>query len=206
MIPLETSKFHHEDLKILKWSFLGALVFEFVALTFLGIQQHWLAHPQKTTGIDSTKFIEAEVYKLPLESHLMEEKKSAPPKVKEVTLSKKVDQGRKETPEEKSFKTESNDTNQGPKMAADHGPVAIFSPPPIIPSYLQNKDISASVVIEFLVNNQGKAIPKLIGSSGDEELDALAISSTQKWQFRPAEHGHKPIDSKIRLRINFSVN
>jgi protein TonB len=204
MRVLDISKISRDDSKILIRAGLLALLFEFTLLTLLGIQEHWLAHPQNTTGLDEAKFIEAEVFQLPKEAHLTEEKKIAAPKAKEVAISKTVNEGKKT--QEQPATEEQNQTDTGPTMAANHGPVAIVAPPPVIPPYLQDQEINSSVVIEFLVNNQGVATPRLIGSSGNEELDAVALETVKKWQFRPAEQNHKPIDAKVRLRINFQVH
>jgi TonB family protein len=192
-----------EDSRLLKKTAIWALALEFTFLTLIGIQEHWLAHPQKTTGLDPSKFLEAEVYQIPKEARLMDERKVSVPKAKEITISKKPDEGKKALSPKLE---EQNQTSSGPAMVANHGPVAIVAPIPVIPTYLQDKDISSSVVIEFLVNNQGQSTPRLIGSSGNEELDAIALGTVKKWQFRPAESNHKPIDAKIRLRINFSVH
>lgn len=201
----DSAQISKEDSKLLFRSALLAIGFEFLLLTGFGIQQHWLAHPQGTTGLDASKFIEAEVFQIPKESHLMDEKKIAAPKPREAVISKKVDEGKKPKPTD-TKPEEQNQTDSGPSMAANHGPVAVVAPPPVIPPYLQDKDINASVVIEFLVNNQGAATPRLIGSSGNEELDAIALETVKKWEFKPAEQNHKPIDAKVRLRINFQVH
>jgi TonB family protein len=204
MSTLDISQISKEDSRILWRAAPIAIIFEFVILTLMGIQEHWLAHPQKTTGLDASKFIEAEVFQIPKESHLTSEKPVVV-KTKEVAISKKVSEDKK-TSAAQTKQEEENQTESGPKMAANHGPVAIAAPSPVIPSYLQDKEINSSVVIEFLVNNQGLATPKLIGSSGNDELDAIALETVKKWQFRPAEQNHKPIDSKVRLRINFQVH
>jgi TonB family protein len=201
MKTLDIDKLNEEDSKILYKTAVAAVIIEFIILTAFGWQGHWLAHPQKT-GLDETKFIEAEIYQIPKEpAHLTEEKKIVV-KAKEVVMSKKLSgshtQSVTKPPEE-------NQTDSGDNFEANHGPVAIVAPPPVIPSYLQDQDLNSSVVIEFFVNAQGVALPKLIGSSGNEELDAIALTTIKAWQFRPAEQGHKPVDSKVRLRINFQV-
>jgi TonB family protein len=200
---LNVTEISRRDTWLLKRAFLWAIFLEFALLTFFGIQEHWLAHPQTTTGLDPSKFLEAEVYQIPKEAQLTEEKKIISPQAKEIALSKRPLEGKK-TPQ--PHLEEKNQTTSGSAMAANHGPIAIVAPIPVIPGYLQDKDINSSVVIEFLVNNQGQAVPRLIGSSGNEELDAIALGTVKKWQFRPAEANHKPIDAKIRLRINFSVH
>src|SRR5262249_40464246 len=120
------------------------------------------------------------------------------------TLSETAGEGSK-SPKVETKPEEQNQTQSGPTLAANHGPVAVSAPPPVIPSYLEDKEINSSVLIEFLVNNQGVASPRLIGSSGNDEVDAITLEAVKKWVFRPAEQNHKPVDSKIRLRINFQV-
>lgn len=190
--------------KILLKCAVVAFVVEFSVLTFLGWQSHWLAHPQKTTGLDPSKFIEAEVVRIPKETHLVEEKKIAAPKTHEAVLSKVPGKGKK-APEKSSLEPE-NQTKGGPALAPTHGPVAFYAPSPVIPQYLRDRELNTSAVIDFYITAQGSGNPRLVGSTGNEELDALALSTAKKWQFRPAEQNHKPIDSKIRLRILFQVH
>ena len=191
--------------KVLLRSAAAAFIIEFAILVAVGVSQHWIAHPQKTTGLDTDKFIEAQVFQPPPEAHLMEEKKIAIPSPHpEATLSKVPNQGKKSKSEENKVQEE-NQTDSGTSLAPTHGPVAVFSPPPTIPSYLREKELNASVVIDFFVTAQGTVTPRLVGSSGNEELDAIALGAVKKWQFRSAEQDHKPVDSKVRLRIVFEV-
>ena len=172
----------------------------------MGWHQHWIAHPGHT-GLDTEKFIEAQVFEAPPEqAHLVEEKKIAAPKpvTHEATLSKKPNQGREAKPGENAM-PEKNVTQAGPPPLATHGPVAVFAPAPTIPEYLKDQEIKSTAVIDFYVTAQGGVNPRLVGSTGNEELDALALATAKKWQFRPAEQDHKPIDSKVRLRIVFEV-
>ncbi len=181
------------------------LGFELFVLLAVGWQQHWIAHPQRTTGLDTTKFIEAQVFVAPPEpAHLVEEKKVAVPAPHEATLSKRPDQGRKAKPNE-APPSDKNVTDSGPPALPTHGPIAVFAPTPAIPEYLKNQEIKGSAVIDFYVTAQGAVTPRLVGSTGNEELDALAISTAKRWQFRPGEENHKAIDSKVRLRIIFEV-
>jgi TonB family protein len=122
----------------------------------------------------------------------------------EVAISKVPKKGRAPKPGENPL-NEQNQTTSGPPMAPTHGPVALFAPAPVIPPYLQNQDLKATAVIDFFVTAQGGVSPRLVGSTGNEELDAIAINTAKKWQFRPAEQDHKPVDSKVRLRIVFEV-
>lgn len=180
---------------------LVALVLELAVLTALGARDKWLSHRPKV--LDESNFIEAQVL-IPQETHLVEEKPKASLAKPEATVSKVPDKGRVAKPEEKVL-PEENKTESGPKLAPTHGPVAVFSPAPKIPAYLQDNDLHASVVIDFFVAANGNAEPRLVGSSGNEELDAIAIAAAKKWRFQPAENDHHPADAKVRLRIVFEV-
>ena len=189
--------------KVLLYAALFAFFVEAIALTAIGWHEHWLAHPQKSNGLDPTKFIEAEMFQVPQEAHLVEEKRVAVPAPKpEATISKVPGKGK---PAKEESKTEENQTDSGLKLAPTHGPVAVFAPPPVIPPYLQNQDLKTTAVIDFFVTAQGAVMPRLVGSTGNEELDAIALAAVRKWQFRPAENNHQTVDSKVRLRIVFEV-
>jgi TonB family protein len=185
---------------------LAAFFIEASILTLMGWKEHWLAHPH-STELDTSQFLEAQVFEVPPAAHLVEEKKIARVvKAKaEVALSKSPSQG-KVPPLPLNSLQEENQTESGEKSAPTHGPIAVFAPAPVIPSYLQNREFKTAVAIDFYVNSKGGVITKLVGPSGSDELDAIALESVKKWLFRPAEKDHKAIDSKVRLRIVFVVN
>jgi TonB family protein len=201
-VPLDYRP-HPKESKILWTAAAIAFLFESIILITVGIQQAWINRPQ-TKVLDSSQFIEAQMIQAPEEPHLKDEKKLAAPAPKEVALSKKVDQGRVAKPNENQNQDQ-NQTQGGPALGPTHGPVATFNPAPAIPAYLQNQLLQASVVIDFFVSSTGVTTPKLVGSSGNEELDALAIATAKRWQFKPGEKDSKPVDAKVRLRINFKV-
>ena len=206
-IPLKWVQQDPASSKILWRSLFAALLIEAVSLTFIGWEEHWLSHPQKTIGLDESRFVEAEVFQFPEEAHLVEEKK-APSSVSrpEVAISTQVSAKTQTPPSQAAAPLEEeNQTQAGPKVAADHGPIAIYAPPPVLPSYLHDQDLNAHVVIDFFVTALGGVTPKLVGSSGNEELDAIALEAVSKWQFRPGEKDHRAIDAKVRLRIIFEV-
>lgn len=189
--------------KIFIRSLGAASVTLLVLLTSIGWHEHWLSHPQKT-GLDESRFVEADVFQFPEEAHLVEEKPAAASAPKaEVAIS--TSPSAKKTDPASAPLDEENKTESGPKLAPNHGPVAIYAPPPVLPSYLQDQDLHAHVLIDFYVTAQGGVTPRLVGSSGNEELDAIALETVSKWQFRPGEKDHHAIDAKVRLRIIFEV-
>ena len=194
------------DHKITAVCALFSFVIVNAALIAVGSAQHWLAHPGSHHVDDSQKFIEADVVQMPEQQTLTEEKKiSEPVHHAEPVLSKRPDQGRKAKPNENPL-PQDNVTQSRPALPPTHGPVVLSNPAPKIPSYLQTQDIHASVVIDFYVSSQGGVSPRLVGSSGNEELDAIALEAAKKWRFQPGQKDGKPVDAKVRLRILFDVH
>jgi TonB family protein len=186
-----------------------AFLLQAALITAIGWQNHWLSHPQKTTGLDDSQFLEAQIFEVPEKAQLVSEEKIAAPKIAEAVISKVPHQGRKAKLADTAPPAEQNITTPAaeatPSVAPTHGPVAVFTPTPVLPPHLQGEDLQSAVVIEFLISAQGAVTPRLVKSSNNDELDALAIATAKKWQFRPAEDNHKAIDAKIRLRIEFEV-
>ena len=144
---------------------------------------------------------EVEVVTLPEEApHLKSEAVKAPAPFEE-TLSQKQNQNTHTHLTE----PKSNLVEKGKPLSPTHGPVLIESPAPVIPDYLKNRDLSTKVLIEFTVLPSGESQPRLLVSSGDEELDQVALSAAKKWKFYPAESNHQAVQATIRLRILFTV-
>ncbi len=199
---------HHLEIKkyeskLLALSITAALIIEFLILTGMGIYQHWLAHPQAKTEWASPQYIETEIYEQPKPEHLFEEKKSQTLAKPEKALSVHPDEGKKS--KDNNPTKDENQTQAGPQLAPNHGPIAIETPAPVIPDYLKDHDMATSIVIDFFVTSMGIVTPHLVSSSGNEELDAIALATAKKWRFKPAEREHRAYDSKVRLRINFQV-
>lgn len=193
---------------ILFKSSLVAFLIELVALTAIGWHKHWIAHPQKTTTWDESRFIEAQVFEMPHERPHLVETKNQPTIGKarsETVLSKVPHQGKASKPNPQSPLEEKNITEEGPRIPPTHGPVVVYSPKPVIPNHLLEMDIRGEAVVDFYINAQGVATPRLVSSTGNEELDALTLATVKRWVFRPAEKDHKPVDDKVRLRIVFEV-
>ena len=103
------------------------------------------------------------------------------------------------------MESENQTRSEAAPVVLTHGPVVSYSPSPQLPSYLKDQNLKTTVLIEFVITALGSARPSLIGSSGNEELDALALTTARSWIFKPAFKDGKPIDGKVRLRINFDV-
>lgn len=81
-----------------------------------------------------------------------------------------------------------------------------YSPQPAIPDDLRQDALDKSFVCEFEVGPDGLPIKiKPIETTGIKELDDIALATAKEWRFKPATLDGAPTDTRIRLRIEFTV-
>jgi TonB family protein len=78
-------------------------------------------------------------------------------------------------------------------------------PHPAIPDDLRDTDLSADFEGLFTVHPDGTASVKMVSSTGNSSLDTLALDAARRWTFRPATKDGQPIESYLRLKIEFEV-
>ena len=78
---------------------------------------------------------------------------------------------------------------------------------PAIPDSLRADALDATTIVEFAVGADGTPTSaKITQSSGNAELDDLALKTARQWRFKPALRGGEPVESVVRLHIEFAVN
>ena len=187
-------------------SFCLAIAIELTAFWLIG--QGSLPSPNASKSVDQTEgsnYIETDIFQLPQKAHLFEEKPMMKtPAPQEVALSKIPDQGKASQPGQVDLE-EQNQTENGSSPDEDHGPIAVIAPLPVIPNHLKDHELKTHVVIDFYVSTEGLPHPRLVASSENQELDAIALEAAQKWRFRPARVDKKSVAARVRLRIVFAV-
>ncbi len=84
--------------------------------------------------------------------------------------------------------------------------VPVSEPKPSIPDDLRDSDLNTDFNALFTVHADGTASVKMVSSTGNPALDALALDAAKRWTFRPATRGGQPVESYLRLRVEFSVS
>ena len=192
--------------KILFSSFAVTLV---AAVTALELVLRGGSTFQREPPAASPVFLEAEILKAPsAPAHLSEAKKTtARPAAPEKKISTAVNAKGAAAPLKASDLSQQNQITETPsETRPTHGPAVLDSPIPKLPSYLRDQNLKTSVLIEFTIQADGMSMPHLIGSSGNEEIDALALKAARQWHFSPASENGNHIRSQVRLRINFQVD
>jgi protein TonB len=82
----------------------------------------------------------------------------------------------------------------------------LAQPHPAIPDELRDADLNATFEGLFTVRADGTATVKMVSSTGNPALDSLALDAARRWTFRPATRDGQPVQSFLRLRIEFDVS
>lgn len=99
-----------------------------------------------------------------------------------------------------------------PVPESKHDPVftevaQTFAPQPTIPDSLRSEALDKTVVVDITVGADGLPLDVKLGeSTGSDDLDRIAIETAHKWKFKPATRDGQPIESRVRLHIEFQVN
>jgi protein TonB len=83
--------------------------------------------------------------------------------------------------------------------------VPVSQPKPSIPDDLRDSDLNASFNALFTIQADGSASVRMVSSTGNPALDALALDAAKRWTFRPATRNGQPVQSFLRLRVEFDV-
>jgi len=95
----------------------------------------------------------------------------------------------------------------GPQTILEARPIYRINPPPSYPNIARKRGYQGNVVLEVLINKQGKVIDfRVFSSSGYSILDKKAIASVKKWLFEPGMRGSDKIEMWVRVPILFKLN
>jgi len=84
--------------------------------------------------------------------------------------------------------------------------VPVSQPKPSIPDDLRDSDLNTAFDALFTVHPDGTASVKTVSSTGNQTLDSLALDAAKRWTFRPATRNGQPVQSFLRLRVEFNVS
>jgi len=80
------------------------------------------------------------------------------------------------------------------------------NPPPRYPRIARRKGYEGTVVLEVLVNIEGKVAEcRIIRSCGHSVLDEAAVKSIRNWLFEPGMRGEKKVEMWVKVPIRFQL-
>jgi len=80
------------------------------------------------------------------------------------------------------------------------------APKPKYPESARRDGKEGRVLLRVLVNEEGRTASVQVNrSSGVESLDQAALEAIKRWRFSPARLGDKPVESWVRIPIDFRL-
>ncbi len=83
--------------------------------------------------------------------------------------------------------------------------VPLAQPHPEIPEDLRGSELNSIFEGVFTIHTDGTATVKTVSGTGNSTLDALALDAARRWKFRPATRDGEPVESYLRLKVEFDV-
>jgi protein TonB len=81
-----------------------------------------------------------------------------------------------------------------------------YAPKPEYPDSARSEGKEGRVLLRVLVDVEGKTKTVQVNlSSGNDALDRAAIDTVRRWRFSPARYGDHPIESWVRIPIDFRL-
>lgn len=100
------------------------------------------------------------------------------------------------------------DQAYGPDQAEVQASTPLYhlNPPPAYPAMARRRNYQGIVLLDVLVNRQGRVDKAEIAqSSGYRVLDRSAVKSVRQWRFEPARRFGRPIEMWVQVPIKFEL-
>jgi protein TonB len=87
----------------------------------------------------------------------------------------------------------------------DRHPEPMLQPAPTYPFALRREGIPATVLVEFIVDVQGRVLEAIVIDSSHSGFNEAAVLGVSKWKFRPGTKGGRKVNVRMRVPILFKV-
>jgi protein TonB len=87
----------------------------------------------------------------------------------------------------------------------DRAPEPVVQVNPVYPRELRNAGAEGSVVVVFVVNEDGQVEDPRVESSSRPEFERPALEAVRKWRFRPGTREGEPVRTHLRQPLRFRV-
>ena len=88
----------------------------------------------------------------------------------------------------------------------DQPPVVRLRTRPTYPRELRSAGVGGEVIIDFIVTTHGDVGEAKVVSSTEPGLNEAALACISQWKFKPAMKDGKPVESRMKIPLVFSIN
>ncbi len=87
----------------------------------------------------------------------------------------------------------------------DRIPVPVMQPAPLYPNSMKRDGVTAKVVVDFVVDVQGRVVNPTVFDSTHLGFELAAMVGVQKWRFRPGVRAGQKVNTRMRVPIVFTI-
>jgi len=87
----------------------------------------------------------------------------------------------------------------------DRVPEPLAQPPPLFPYQLRSQVSHAEVLVEFIVDKEGRVLYATVLSTTHPGFERSAVEGVEKWRFRPGMKGGRRVNTRMRVPLRFTV-
>jgi periplasmic protein TonB len=88
----------------------------------------------------------------------------------------------------------------------DQPPVLRVPVQPNYPFEMRRAGISGEVLVEYIVDSNGRVAAVQVVRSSQREFEQPAMQAVSKWQFRPGRKGGRAVNTRVQQVITFNLN
>ena len=88
----------------------------------------------------------------------------------------------------------------------DQPPVLRVPVQPNYPFEMRRAGISGEVLVEYIVDSNGRVSQAQVIRSSQREFEQPAMQAVLKWQFRPGRKGGRAVNTRVQQVITFNLN
>jgi len=94
----------------------------------------------------------------------------------------------------------------GRTVEPDAAPTALSSPPPLFPPDLRRRAIEGVVVVDFIVDVQGRTRNARAVLTADPQFSSAAVEAVGRWRFKPGQRMARPVNSRSLAPVIFALD
>lgn len=87
----------------------------------------------------------------------------------------------------------------------DRPPAPILQPAPTYPFALRREGINAMVVVDFIVDVEGRVLETVVFDSSHTGFNDAAVAGVARWKFRPGYKDGRKVNVRMRVPIIFKI-
>lgn len=87
----------------------------------------------------------------------------------------------------------------------DHQPGMRSRTPPVYPAEARRRGLSGEVLVEFVVNEEGRVLSPRVVRSSDPVFDAATLRAVERWRFEPGRKNGKPVSFRMTAPVVFTL-